>query len=108
MKQHWSVISLAIILLGPLVAAQENSSAATPTFSAPVRLAGGQTPIRTEAPGYAAPCWADVTGDGKADLLVGQFNSGRIKIYPGNGRGGVGEGKWLQAGGAVAEVDGVW
>lgn len=78
------------------------------SFSAPVRLKDGDRVIRTEAPGYASPCWADVTGDGKKDLLVGQFAGGKIKIYPGLGKGRIGKGKWLEIDGKVAEVPGVW
>jgi hypothetical protein len=46
-------------------------------FEAPVRLTAEGVPVRVESPGYAAPCWADIDGDGKKDLLVGQFNQGR-------------------------------
>jgi hypothetical protein len=77
-------------------------------FGAPVRLTANGVPIRVEAPGYAAPCWADVDGDGKKDLLVGQFNQGKIKVYRNLGNGKFAEGVWLQADGKVAEVPGVW
>ena len=50
-------------------------------FERPVRLKADGVAIRVESPGYAAPCWADVDGDGKKDLLVGQFSQGRIRIF---------------------------
>lgn len=77
-------------------------------FEEPVRLKGGGEPVRVESPGYAAPCWADVDGDGKKDLLVGQFNQGKIKVYKNPGDGQLAAGSWLEAGGTVAEVPGVW
>jgi FG-GAP-like repeat len=82
--------------------------AGEPRFAPPVRLKAGGVPIRVEAPGYAAPCLADVDGDGKPDLLVGQFNGGKIRVFKGLGRGNFAAGAWLQAEGKVAEVPGVW
>jgi len=77
-------------------------------FEAPVRLKAGGAAIRVEAPGYAAPCWADIDGDGKMDLLVGQFNGGKIQVFKGLGGAKFARGTWLQAEGKVAEVPGVW
>jgi hypothetical protein len=77
-------------------------------FERPVRLKVGGVPIRVEAPGYAAPCLADVDGDGIPDLLVGQFNQGKIRVFKGLGHGKFADGVWLRAGGKVAEVPGVW
>ncbi len=77
-------------------------------FEKPVRVKAGDTFISTEEPGYASPFLADVDGDGKKDLLVGQYNGGKIKVYPGNGHGEFAEGRWLKADGEVAEVPGVW
>jgi hypothetical protein len=31
--------------------------------------------------GNSAPAWADLTGDGVPDLLVGQFDQGRVRLY---------------------------
>jgi hypothetical protein len=73
-----------------------------------VRLQAGGVPIRVEAPGYAAPCLADLDGDGKLDLLVGQFNDGKIQVFKGLGGGRFAAGAWLQAEGKVAEVPGIW
>ena len=77
-------------------------------FAPPVRLKGGDEFVRVESPGYAAPCWADVDGDGKKDLLVGQFSKGKIHFFKNLGNGVLAKGTWLQAGGKDAEVPGVW
>jgi len=77
-------------------------------FQSPVRLSGGSESVRVESPGYAAPCWADIDADGKKDLLVGQFNGGKIKVFKNLGDGKLAAGSWLNAGGKVAEVPGVW
>jgi FG-GAP-like repeat len=77
-------------------------------FAPPVRLKAGGVAIRVEAPGFASPCLADVDGDGKLDLLVGQFNKGKIQLFKGLGAGKFAKGTWLQAEGKVAEVPGVW
>jgi hypothetical protein len=50
-------------------------------FQPPVRLKADGVPVRVESPGYAAPCWADIDGEGKKDLLVGQFHGGKIHFY---------------------------
>jgi hypothetical protein len=77
-------------------------------FAAPVRLKAGGVPIRVESPGFASPCLADVDGDGKLDLLVGQFNKGKIQFFKGLGGGRFATGTWLQAEGQAAEVPGIW
>jgi hypothetical protein len=77
-------------------------------FQRPVRLEAGGEPVRVESPGYAAPCWTDIDGDSQKDLLVGQFNQGKIKVYKNLGDGKLAAGKWLEAGGSVAEIPGVW
>jgi hypothetical protein len=77
-------------------------------FESPVRLEGADGPVRVESPGYAAPCWADADGDGKQDLLVGQFNQGKVKVYRNLGDGKLDSGVWLEAEGSVAEIPGVW
>ena len=77
-------------------------------FEPPVRLKGGEHPVRVESPGYAAPCWADLDADGKKDLLVGQFNQGKIQVYKNRGEGELAEGTWLEVAGKAAEIPGVW
>ena len=77
-------------------------------FESPIRLKGGDSFVRVESPGWAAPCLADIDGDGKKDLLVGQFNKGKIQVFKGQGSGRFAAGEWLKADGKVAEVPGVW
>jgi hypothetical protein len=79
-----------------------------PQFEAPVRMRAGDSTIKVEAPGFAAPCWQDADGDGNADLVVGQFHDGKIAIYKNVGGGKLAARTWLQAEGANAEVPGVW
>lgn len=77
-------------------------------FESPLLVKASGEAVRVESPGYAAPCWADVDGDGNKDLLVGQFRDGRIRIFKNLGDGQLAAGQWLKAEGGVAEVPGVW
>lgn len=77
-------------------------------FETPVRLKADGVAIRVESPGYACPCWADIDGDGKMDLLVGQFSGGKIQVFKGLGGLRFAKGTWIQAEGKAAEVPGVW
>ncbi len=84
------------------------SAARAVEFEAPVQLKGGGESVNVESPGYAAPCWADIDGDGKKDLLVGQFRQGKIRVYKNLGGRKLAAGEWLTADGKVVEVPGVW
>jgi hypothetical protein len=95
------------LILGVLVLTGVTVAGAA-EFAAPVRLSGGGQAVRVESPGYAAPCWADVDGDGKKDLLVGQFNDGKIRVYRNLGKNKLAAGQWLQAEGQVAQIPGIW
>lgn len=80
-------------------------------FEKPVMLTADGAPVEVEPPGYACPTWADWDGDGKADLLVGQFNKGKILFFKNLGGTGVpklAKGEWIKAEGGPVEVPGVW
>jgi hypothetical protein len=95
---------LTTLLVAPILGAFPQG----PQFEPPVRLKAGDDYVRVESPGFAYPCWHDVDGDGKKDLVVGQFNKGKMKVYKNQGSGKLAGGEWLQAGGATAEVPDVW
>jgi hypothetical protein len=99
---------MRLLLLSTLLMGGGCAMGSAAEFQPPVRLEADGVPVRVESPGYAAPCWADIDGDGKKDLLVGQFNQGKICVYKNLGDGKLAAAQWLKAAGAVAEVPGVW
>lgn len=108
MLTYTLMLSLAACPQGP-----RTESLESPQFHAPVRLKAGSDYVKTEAPGYAAPCWFDVDGDGKKDLIVGQFAGGKMRVYKNLSEQPIaapklGKGEWIKAEGDVAEVPGVW
>lgn len=103
MRRTISTVAIAIALSAgflPIATAEE--------FEVPVRLTGGGESVKVESPGYAAPCWADIDGDGKKDLLVGQFRGGKIKVFKNLGDRKLAAGEWLKVNGKAVEVPGVW
>ena len=97
------VMSLSALFLTGAAAA-----ASAADFQPPLRLTAEGNAVRVESPGWAAPCWADLDGDGKKDLLVGQFSQGKINVYKNLGGGKLAPGAWLKADGIDAEIPGVW
>lgn len=75
-------------------------------FETPVRINAGDAPINVDV-GHAAPCYADIDGDGLKDLLVGQFGEGKLRIYKNTGSAkapAFKEFEYLKAGGETAKV----
>jgi hypothetical protein len=96
------VLSLAVLV--PFFAITARAA----EFADPVRMQGGGESVRVERPGYASPCWADIDGDDKKDLLVGQFSGGKIRIFKNLGGDKLDTGDWLKVDDKAAEVPGVW
>jgi hypothetical protein len=96
------------LLFSALLLGAGTSISLAADFQPPVRLKAGRDAIRVESPGYAAPCWADIDGDGTKELLVGQFNQGKIRVFKHLGSEKFAPGAWLQVEGKAAEVPGVW
>lgn len=75
-------------------------------LEAPFRVEAGGQPIDVSG-GNAAPAWHDLDGDGLADLLVGQFEQGCVRVYPNVGRAGAPrfvEWHYLRAGAELLKV----
>ena len=75
-------------------------------LSAPFRVEANGKPIDVEI-GHAAPLLADFDGDKIPDLLVGQFGSGKLRIYRNTGSATApkfGAFAWFNAGGAEGKV----
>ncbi len=71
----------------------------------PVQVMAGGEPIVVD--GYAAPFVGDFDGDGKNDLLVGQYGLGRLRIYRNagtNARPKFVKFEWFTAGERIAGV----
>jgi hypothetical protein len=81
-------VLLLLSLFGSLLASpglpdsprQAAPPASWQNLSAPQRLLDGDLPISVDT-GHAAPAVLDYDGDGKKDLLVGQFGAGRLRVY---------------------------
>lgn len=99
---------LTTSLLLSLTACPQGTPQAAPLFHAPTRMQAAGAAVKVEAPGFAAPCWHDLDGDGRHDLIVGQFADGKMRVYRGGERGALQQGTWLQAEGKDAVVPGVW
>ena len=99
------LLAAAVLLFAGLVLADE-TEAPRPLFKAPVKLECAGEPIDVTT-GHAAPHVTDWNGDGKPDLLVGQFGGGKLRLYPNTGTApepAYSSFEYVRAGGAEATV----
>ena len=59
--------------------------AETPIFEPPLPIQANGVNINVGYGGNASPFMIDWDGDGKQDLLLGQFDQGRIRLYSNTG-----------------------
>src|SRR4051794_7533692 len=52
-----------------------------PELASPIQILVGTKPLDVEREGHSAPEVGDFNGDGLRDLLVGQYDQGRLRIY---------------------------
>jgi hypothetical protein len=93
----WSWIVAGIVAVADPAAAD---------LAPPVQLQAGGQPINVDM-GHAAPFVADLKGDGRLVLLVGQFGDGKLRLYPNVGTRTdprFDKFEWFHAGGRVATV----
>ena len=75
-----------VLLASP--AGQPRPPGLAPDLAPPVHVLAGGQPVDVERSGHAAPCVGDLDGDGKPDLLVGQFDGGKLRVYRNTGTAG--------------------
>jgi hypothetical protein len=98
----WS-LPAAFLLAVPAAAAKPAPAAG---LAPPVKIVAAGKPIDVEI-GHAAPCVADLLGEGKPQLLVGQFSEGKLRVYANKGSVKAPrfeKFEWFRAGGDVGKV----
>jgi hypothetical protein len=96
---RWSLI---VLLLASPALADEDSG-----LLPPVQIQAGGKALDIEREGHAAPFVGDFYEDGSLCLLVGQFDSGRLRIYRNTGtrtKPRFDSYTWFEAGGKIASV----
>jgi len=68
-------LSFLLVLLAAVAFAQPLQ------FDAPVAIEANGTPINVGTGGNASPFMIDWNGDGKQDLLLGQYLYGKVRFY---------------------------
>jgi len=78
---------LALVLLAP-PADPPRPAGLAPDLAPPVHVLAAGKPLDVERSGHAAPFVGDLDGDGRPDLLVGQYDGGKLRVYRNTGTAG--------------------
>jgi hypothetical protein len=96
-----------IVVAAMLVLAASVAWGQTPKPGDPIPVKADGRPIDIEGVGRAAPFYADIDGDNIPDLLVGEYQDGKCRIYHNYGTATkpvFRNFKYLQAGGEIAVI----
>jgi len=96
----------ALIVAGSLLAAEPKGAIAA-DLQPPEHLEAAGQPLDVQREGHSAPYVGDFDGDGVQDLLVGQYDQGRLRIYRNSGSNSapiLGNFEWLTADGKIGKV----
>lgn len=105
MRRFGSFGLLLVALAAGQASAQDAGRASE--LAAPVKLEAGGKPIDVEI-GHAAPFVHDLDGDGKQDLLVGQFGGGKLHFFRNEGAANapvLAASRWVEAAGKPVDTD---
>jgi hypothetical protein len=94
MKRDCTVLALLLVA---------SAFGQTPVFDAPAALEANGAPINVGLGGNASPFVVDWDGDNRQDLLLGQYNLGKVRFYRNQGTNFYpvfGDSAFLQADGA--------
>ena len=100
------MLSLCAALLLAAPPAEKAKPPVRGDLAPPVKILAAGKPIDVDI-GHAAPCVADLKGDGTLSLLVGQLDDGKVRVYRKTGsktQPRLDKFEWLQAGGADCKV----
>jgi hypothetical protein len=75
------VIKLSLLAATAVALATVAAGVTAAELEGPIAITAGGSPVDTEHAGNAAPFVADLDGDGRKDLLVGERYLGRLRIY---------------------------
>ena len=81
------MLPLFLVLLAS-AAGPSRPSGLAHDLALPVHVLAGGQPLDVERSGHAAPFVGDLDGDGKPDLLVGQYDGGKLRVYRNTGTPG--------------------
>jgi hypothetical protein len=83
------------------------AAAAGDELAPPVKITAGGAPIDVARTGHAAPWLGDFDGDGRHDLLVGEYDEGRCRVFVNHGSNEAPKFRdfaWLRAGADLGRV----